>query len=112
MDKKALAQAVLDAQSACPELKEAAQKFIDSTGTEKEAEAGKILLAEAEEDICFIDGTIAFFESDMAKQIFGEEGAKEKLEGAKQAKANGAVYCNCPGCTAAKGIIDNKNLFG
>ena len=111
MNKKELAQAVLEAQSACPELKEAAQSFIDSTGTENEKEAGRILVAEAEEDICFIDGTIAFFESDMAKQIFGEEDAGEKLAAAKEAKANGAVYCNCPGCTAAKGIIDNKELF-
>ena len=107
MSNKELAQAVLDAQSACSEFKESAQKFIDSIGTEKEKEAGEILLAEAKEDICFIDGTIAFFESDMAKQIFGEVGAKEKLAAAKEAKANGAVYCNCPGCTAAKNIIDS-----
>ena len=92
MTKKDLAQAVLDAQSACPEFKQAAQNFIDSVGTENEKQAGEILLAEAKEDICFIDGTIAFFESDMAKQIFGEEGAKEKLTAAKEAKANGAVY--------------------
>ena len=49
MTKKDLAQAVLNAQSACPEFKQAA----------------------------------------------------------KEAKANGAVYCNCPGFTAAKDIIDN-----
>ncbi len=107
MTNKELAQAVLEAQSACPEFKEAAQKFIDSIGTEKEKEAGEILLAEAKEDICFIDGTIAFFESEMAEKIFGAEIAKEKLAAAKEAKANGAVYCNCPGCTAAKNIIDN-----
>ena len=107
MNKKDLAQAVLDAQSACPEFKQEAQNFIDSIGTEKEAEAGEILLAEAKEDICFIDGTIEFFKSEMAVRLFGAEIAKDKLEKAKEAKANGAVYCNCPGCTAAKDIIDN-----
>ncbi|MBE6741905.1 MAG: molecular chaperone Hsp90 [Ruminococcaceae bacterium] len=107
MTKKELALAVIEAQSACPEFKQAAKSFIDAIGTDKEEEAGKILLAEAEEDICFIDGTIEFFESEMAVKIFGAEIAKDKLESAKQAKANGAVYCNCPGCTAAKDIIEN-----
>ena len=111
MTKKELAQAVLDAQSACPEFKQAAQNLIDSIGTEKEEEAGKILLAEAEEDINSIDDTIAFFESEMAAKIFGAEIAADKLEGAKQAKANGEKVCPCPGCQAAKAIIDNKKIF-
>ena len=107
MDKKALAQAVLEASSACPEFKQAAKNYIDAIGTDKEAEAGKILVAEAEEDICFIDGTIAFFESEMAVKLFGADIAADKLASAKEAKANGAVYCNCPGCTAAEAIIKN-----
>ena len=111
MTKKDLAMAVLDAQSACPEFKQAAKDFIDSIGTDKEAEAGKALLEEAKEDICFIDGTIEFFKSEMAVKIFGAEIAKDKLEKAEEAKANGAVYCNCPGCSAAEAIINNKDLF-
>ena len=111
MNKKELAQAVIEAQSACPEFKQAAQNYLDSKGTENEAAAGKALVAEAEEDISPIEGTIEFFKTDMAKQIFGEEGAKEKHEHAKQIKAEGAIYCDCPGCTAAKNIIDNEELF-
>ena len=111
MDKKELALGVLEAQSACPEFKQAAKNLLDAIGTDKETEAGKILVAEAEEDICFIDGTIEFFGSEMGTKLFGAEIAKAKLEAAKEAKANGAVYCNCPGCTAAKNIIDNKDLF-
>jgi hypothetical protein len=111
MTKKELALGVLDAQSACPEFKQAAKNLLDAIGTDKETEAGKILVAEAEEDICFIDGTIEFFGSEMGIKLFGAEIAKAKLEAAKEAKANGAVYCNCPGCTAAKNIIDNKDLF-
>ena len=107
MNKKELAQAVIDAQSACTEFKEAAKNYIDSIGTENEEAAGKALVAEAQEDICFIDGTIAFFESDMAKQIFGEEIAAQKLAHAIKIKEEGAIYCDCPGCTAAKNIIEN-----
>ena len=109
MITKELAQAVLDAPSACPELKDAAQNYIDAIGTDKEPEACKILVAEAEEDICTIDNTIDFFSTDMAKQIFGEEGAAQKLAHAREAKANGAIYCDCPGCTAALNIINNKD---
>ena len=106
--KTKLANAVLEAGSACKEFKEAAKYYLDSIGTEKEAEAWDNLAAEAKEDISPIDGTIAFFESDMAKQIFGEDVAGEKLEHAKEIKAQGAEYCDCPGCTAAKAIIEYK----
>lgn len=111
MKTKELAQAALDAVSACAELKEAAQNYINAIGTDKEAEAGKILVAEAKEDICSIDNTIAFFESEMAPKIFGADIASEKLAHAKEIKANGAIYCDCPGCTAALAIIENESLF-
>ena len=108
MTNRELAQAVLDAPSACAEFKEAAQCYIDAIGTEKEAEAGKNLVAEAEEDIQSIDNTIEFFKTDLANQIFGADVAKEKLAHAQEIKANGAIYCDCPGCTAALAIIENK----
>ncbi|MBQ7203734.1 MAG: molecular chaperone Hsp90 [Eubacterium sp.] len=106
-----LAQAVLDAPSACAEFKQAAQNYINSIGTDKETEAAEMLIAEAKEDIAPIDGTIAFFESDMAKQIFGDEVAAQKLAHAKEIKADGAIYCDCPGCIAALNIINKKNMF-
>ncbi|MBR3149890.1 MAG: molecular chaperone Hsp90, partial [Eubacterium sp.] len=66
MTTKEMAQAVIDAVSACEELKTAAKNYIDAIGTEAETEAGRMLVDEAEEDISSIDNTIAFFESDMA----------------------------------------------
>ena len=111
MTAKELAQAVLDAPSACPEFKEAAQKYLDAIGTPNEKKMAEILVAEAEEDISPIDGTIAFFATDVAKEIFGENVAAQKLAHAKEIKAQGALYCDCPGCLAAKTIIDNKDLF-
>ena len=106
--KKELAQAVLDAVSACPEFKEAAQNYLNAADTDKKAEAWNALVAEAKEDICSIDNTIEFMTTDLAKQIFGEELAKEKHEHAKEVKTNGGIYCDCPGCTAAKAIIEYK----
>lgn len=101
-----LAQAVLDAFSACPEFKEAAQAYLDAIGTKKEAAAAADLIAEAKADIIPIERAIAFLESDKATQIFGEAVAAEKLTEVAAAKEAGAVYCNCPGCRAAKAIID------
>ncbi len=106
--KKELAKAVLDAFSACPEFKEAAQSYLDSVGTEKEAEAWSALVAEAEADIIPIDGAIAFFKTDKAMAIFGEDVAKAKLAETEKNKANGEKYCGCPGCKAAKDIIEYK----
>lgn len=106
-----LAKAVLDAVSACPEFKQAAQDYIDAVGTDGEKKAAEILIAEAEEDICSIDNIIKFFSGEMAVKIFGEAIAADKLAHMKQAKADGAIYCDCPGCSAAKAIIDNKDLF-
>ena len=105
-EKKALAQEAIEAGSACAELKAAAQSYIDALGTDGEAEAAKALVAEAKEDINSIDDSIAFLKSDLAVQIFGAELAPVKLEQAIQHKANGGIYCDCPGCTAAKKIID------
>ena len=102
MDRIKLAQDALNAISSCPELKAAAQAYLDRPYDENWAK----LVAEAKEDISPIDGTIEFFKTETAKQIFGDAVAAQKLAHAIEIKAQGAVYCDCPGCTAAKAIID------
>ncbi len=108
--KNELVQAVLDAPSACPEFKECAKAYLEASDSDK-SEKAKILIAEAKEDINPIDGTIEFFASDMGKSFFGDEVAAQKLAHAKEIKAQGALYCDCPGCTAAKALIDNEEEF-
>lgn len=102
MDKIKLAQAAVDAVSSCPEFKAATQAYIDAPDDKNWA----ALVAEAKEDISPIGGTVEFFKTDMAKQIFGAQLAAEKLAHAEEIMAQGAVYCDCPGCTAAKAIIE------
>lgn len=94
-------QEMISAYSCCAELKEVGQAWLDAVGTDKEADATKNLLAEIEEDVIPIDGLIAFVGSDMGTQIFGAERAASMLAHAKEIKANGALYCDCPACTAA-----------
>lgn len=99
---------LLAAPSACAEVKEAAQTYLDSVGTEKEATSAKAFVAELEEDIMPLDGLIAFAESDMGAKVFGEEGAKNILIHAKDRKAAGEKYCDCPACAACEALLNQK----
>lgn len=103
-----LVQALLDAPQSNPKVKEFAQSWINSEGTPKQEELTKQLVALAEQNIALIDETIGFASSELAVQILGKEGAANLLQHAKDIKAEGAEFCDCPGCVAAKNIIDLK----
>ena len=99
---------LIAAPSCCQEAKAAAQAWLAAAGTAEEAEETKKYLAELEEDITPIDGLIAFASSEGAKAEFGEEAANGLLAHAKEIRAKGARYCDCPACTAALAILDKK----
>lgn len=103
-----LVQALLDAPTSNETVKEFAQSWLNAEGTSKQAELTKQLVSVAEQNIAFIDETIGFAGSDLAKQMLGAEAAAQLLQHAKDIKAKGAEFCDCPGCTAAKHIIDLK----
>ena len=88
-----LVQALLDAPTSNETVKEFAQSWINAEGTPKQEELTKQLVSVAEENIALIDETIGFAGSELALQILGEEGAE---------------FCDCPSCVAAKNIIDLK----
>lgn len=96
-------QAMIDAPTTCAELKAAGQAWLDAEGTDKEAKATADLLAEIDEDVTTIDGLIAFAGSEAGAQVFGDQ-APGILAHAKEIKAAGAQYCDCPGCTAALAV--------
>ncbi len=100
---------MINAFSCCAEAKTAAQNWLDGVGTERESELTKALIAELEEDIMPIDTLIVFAESDAGAKVFGEEHAKEVAAHAKEIKAAGAVYCDCPACAAAEAILAKKD---
>ena len=99
---------LMDAASCSKEAKEAAAAWLVAVGTANEAAETKKYIAELEEDLIPIDGLIAFAGSEDGVKLFGEELAKNILAHAKKIKADGAKYCDCPGCTAAKAILDKK----
>ena len=79
-----------------------------AVGTAEEAEVTKAYIAELEADIMPIDGLIGFAGSEAGVGVFGAELAKNILAHAKEIKAAGAAYCDCPACAACKAILDKK----
>ena len=104
-ERIAKVQEMIDAPSCCADLKEAGKAYLAAVGTDKEAEAQAALVAEMKEDVCAIDDVMAFFASEAAAQIFGKEGAQEKLAAAQAAKAQGEDTCICGACQAGKTLL-------
>lgn len=101
--------ALINAPSCSQEAKDAAKAWLDAVGTDKEAEVTKAYITELEEDIMPVDNLIAFAESSMGAQVFGTEKAKAVAAHAKDLKAAGAKYCDCPACAAAEAILAKKD---
>ena len=100
---------LLAAPSACKEIKDAAQNYLDAVGTEKEADAAKAYVAEMEADIMPIEELIAFVDSPAGAQVFGEDGVKKMSAHAHELKDNGAEFCDCGACTAVAKILARKD---
>ena len=66
---------------------------------------------ELEADIMPIDGLIGFAESEHGAQVFGADKAKAVAAHAREIKAAGAKYCDCPACAAAEAILDKKDIL-
>lgn len=99
---------LMGAHSCCTEAKAAAKAWLDAIGTEKEKECAKALIQELEEDIMPIDQLIAFAGSEAGAQVFGKETAQKVEAHAREIKAAGAKYCDCPACAAAAAILEHK----
>lgn len=86
MEKAIERTKVLLSNWCCDELKEAAQTWLDSIGTDKQKEAGERYVAELQDSIVTVDGMLAFLPTDEAKAKFGEEIANKFYECAKKLK--------------------------
>lgn len=117
MDQKVLRETVekthelMSAPSCCGEAKAAARAWLDAVGTAREAGETKKYLAELEADITPIDGLIAFAESNGGIRELGADAAKNLAAHAREIKAAGAKYCDCPACSAAAAILEKKSLL-
>lgn len=109
MEKAIERTKVLLSNWCCDELKEAAQTWLDSIGTDKEKEAGRKYVLELQDSIVTVDGMLEFLPTDEAKAKFGEEIANKFYEHAKELKTKGIANCDCPACTAASAVLELKD---
>ena len=58
------------------------------------------------QNILSVDDVIAFTGSEQGAQLFGADTAKKFHAHAKDLKAAGEKYCDCPACTAGRAVLD------
>ncbi|MBB2183963.1 hypothetical protein H0486_13870 [Lachnospiraceae bacterium MD1] len=89
-------------------LKTAANEWLEAIGTENEKQASEKYVAVLEDSIVDIDTVISLFTSASGIERFGPENASQIANHAKEIKANGAKWCDCPACTAAMEVLKYK----
>lgn len=93
------------------ETKAAAQAWLDAIGTDGEAAETKKYVDELEADVMPVDNLISFADSEAGAQLFGADTAKNIAAHAREIKAAGAKYCDCPACAAAAAILEKKDCL-
>ena len=117
MDKDVLSYVVekthelIDSPTCNSETKASAKAWLAAVGTDGEAAATEKYIGELEADIMPIDGLIGFAESEAGAQVFGADKAKEVAAHAREIKAAGARYCDCPACAACEAILAKKDAI-
>ena len=92
------AKEMMNAFSCSPEAKAAAESWLAALGTEAELEA----------DVLPVEACVAFTASEAGIQLFGAEKAKQMHAHSLELQKSGAVYCDCPACTAGAAILARK----
>ncbi len=111
MDKQTIkekVQAIVAAPSCCAELKAVGEEWLAAFGTDGEKAASKKLIAELEADVQTIDAVLGFFASKAGAEFFGAARAAELAQHAREVKAAGGKYCDCPACAPGWEVLDNK----
>lgn len=99
---------LMDAPTCSGETKEAAQKWLDAVGTGAQKAQTKAYIEELEADIMPIDNLIGFAGSEQGAAYFGADTAAGIVAHAKEIKAAGAQYCDCPACAIVADILAKK----
>ena len=108
MDKKRIdfmtskTQELMAAPSCSSTLKKAAQEWLDAA--DKEAATAAYVEA-LQQGVSTIDELLAFAGSDTAAKVLGADVAAQLLAHAKDIKAKGAKFCDCPACAADLAIL-------
>ena len=100
---------LINAPTCSSETKAAAQRWLDAIGSDGEEKETKRYIQELEADIMPIDILISFAQSEKGAEYFGADTAANIAAHAKEIKAAGAQYCDCPACSIVAAILEKKN---
>ena len=104
-------RALIAVEHTVPELKAAAQAWLDTMDDgEKNVEATKNYIAALEDGIMTVDECSAFINSPAAKEVFGDRQPEMKAH-LESLKAAGRVHCDCEACTLALEILAQKDYL-
>ncbi len=115
MEKQLLSEIIektrelMDAQTCNSETKAAAQRWLNAVGTDAEKVENKRYIDELEAAIMPIDTLISFAQSNKGVEYFGADTAAAIAAHAKEIKAAGEKYCDCPACAKVAEILERKN---
>lgn len=99
---------LIGAVTCSAETKAAAQAWLNAAETGLDAAQTEAYIRELEADIMPIDTLIGFAESAQGAQVFGAEKAGQVAAHAKEIKAAGAKFCDCPACAAVAKLLEKK----
>ena len=99
---------LIDSPTCNSETRASAEAWLAAVGTEQQAAATETYIGELEADIMPIDTLISFAQSEEGKTYFGEDTATGIAAHAKEIKAAGAKYCDCPACAIVAEILEKK----
>lgn len=103
-------QDLMVAPTCCDELKSVASNWLKCVETDNFDEVTNEYFQELEEDIMTLESLIEFASSEEGKQYFEIEKANEIVEHAKEIKAKGAIYCDCPACAIVEELLKLKEI--
>lgn len=102
---------LMDAPTCSPETKASAESWLAVAGTDGEKAETIKYVEELAADIMPIDTLIGFADSDAGKEYFGAETAASIVAHAKEIKAAGAKFCDCPACAIVAEILEKKEAM-
>ncbi len=102
---KAEAEKLLAAPSASAAAKEAAEKWLAAADGDAVEAAAAELKKSVMASIATVDELISFAGSPACEEMMGKETAEGLLAHGKEIKAHGALFCDCPACSACYAIM-------
>ena len=101
-------QELIDAPTCSKRDESVRERVVERGGNGKRSRGDQKIYRGAGSRYHAIDTLNRLAESEGGAKVFGPDKTKEVAQHAKDIKAAGAVYCDCPACVAVEEILKKK----